>query len=161
MQIVLTRIDNRLLHGIVATQWVPKLGPQRIMVIDDDTAGNEIAKSSMRLARPAGTAISIISLETALANFGVNKYEGQSVFIITKSPATVRTLVERGVPITEVNVGATAQRDSLPGDVAVGRRVTISADEVHDYRYLMNHGVSVYVQYLLSERPVLLDGLLS
>ena len=42
MGIVLARIDNRLLHGIVATQWAGRSGAQRIMIIDDGVAGNEL-----------------------------------------------------------------------------------------------------------------------
>ena len=38
MSIIAARIDNRLLHGIVATQWVPEFRPQRLMVIDDIVA---------------------------------------------------------------------------------------------------------------------------
>ena len=40
MAIVLARIDNRLLHGVVATQWAPTSGCNRIMVIDDGTAND-------------------------------------------------------------------------------------------------------------------------
>ena len=65
MGIVLARIDNRLLHGIVATQWAGRSGAQRIMIIDDTVANNELTKASM-LARPTGMAISIITEETAL-----------------------------------------------------------------------------------------------
>ena len=55
MGIVLARIDNRLLHGIVATQWAGRSGAQRIMIIDDTVANNELTKASMKLARPTGT----------------------------------------------------------------------------------------------------------
>lgn len=162
MRIALSRIDNRLLHGVVATQWAPHTGAQRIMVVDDETAGNEIAKSSMRLARPAGTAISIISIETALVNFRANKYAGQSIFIIAREPGTLRALVEgAGVPIKEVDVGATAQREAGGDVVEVNRRVTLDARERSDLRYLADHGARVYAQYLLSEKPQPLDDLLS
>lgn len=50
MGIVLARIDNRLLHGIVATQWAGRSGAQRIMIIDDTVANNELTKASMKLA---------------------------------------------------------------------------------------------------------------
>ena len=33
MSIIAARIDNRLLHGIVATQWVPEFRPQRLMAV--------------------------------------------------------------------------------------------------------------------------------
>ena len=60
MSIVAARIDNRLLHGIVATQWVPQYRPQRVMVVDDEYAGNPTKKAGMKMAKPAGIALSII-----------------------------------------------------------------------------------------------------
>ncbi len=47
-------------------QWAGRSGAQRIMIIDDGVANNELTKASMKLARPTGMAISIITLEKAL-----------------------------------------------------------------------------------------------
>ncbi|BDP56084.1 hypothetical protein EfmJHP36_05630 [Enterococcus faecium] len=52
MSIVMSRVDNRLLHGIIVTQWAPMSKANRVMVIDDSVANNDIQKSSMRLAKP-------------------------------------------------------------------------------------------------------------
>ena len=54
MGITLARIDNRLLHGIVATQWAPISNCTRLMVIDDKVAADPVLKESMKLARPVG-----------------------------------------------------------------------------------------------------------
>ena len=89
MGIVLARIDNRLLHGIVATQWAGRSGAQRIMIIDDTVANNELTKASMKLARPTGMAISIITEETALNNFKAGKYNDHTVFVLVKKPETL------------------------------------------------------------------------
>ena len=35
MSVVMARIDNRLLHGIIVTQWASVAGATRVMVIDD------------------------------------------------------------------------------------------------------------------------------
>ena len=91
MGIVLARIDNRLLHGIVATQWAGRSGAQRIMIIDDTVANNELTKASMKLARPTGMAISIITEETALNNFKAGKYNDHTVFVLVKKPETLVT----------------------------------------------------------------------
>ena len=69
MNIVLTRIDNRLLHGIVMTQWAGTTGAQRVMVIDDKTANSPILKQTMMLAKPAGMAASIITYDTAFLTY--------------------------------------------------------------------------------------------
>lgn len=154
MGIVLARIDNRLLHGVVATQWAPKTRAQRIMVIDDETASNEMAKASMKLARPAGMAISIISLETAIANLKANKYEGQSIFLIVKRVETIQKLMdETGVRIPELNLGATAQREITSDLIVVDARTTIDPQEAAAYKDLIGRGVSVYAQYLLTDKP--------
>ena len=111
MSVVMARIDNRLLHGIIVTQWAPVSGATRVMVIDDKVAGDEVLKSTMRMARPAGMAVSIISEETALKNFAAGKYDREKVFVIAKEPETIlhasaehvqsyKALIARGVKVT-------------------------------------------------------------
>ena len=154
MKIVLTRIDNRLLHGVTATQWGPKTKAQRVMVIDDTGANDEMQKSTMKLARPAGMAISIIPLDKALANFKANKYEGQNIFLIVKHIETIKRLIEEAnVPIHEVNVGATAQR-SGENLIQVNRFVTIDEQEKQTYLALMEKGVRIYAKYLVADSEI-------
>ena len=61
MGISLARLDNRLLHGIVASQWTPKSGANRVMVIDDKTANTPMIKEAMRMGKPSGCSLSIIN----------------------------------------------------------------------------------------------------
>ena len=54
--ILLTRIDNRLVHGQVATQWNSTLGSNLILVANDDVASNTMRQNLMKMAAPAGVA---------------------------------------------------------------------------------------------------------
>ena len=45
--IVLTRIDNRLVHGQVATQWCGAIGANLILVANDEVAGNSLRQGLM------------------------------------------------------------------------------------------------------------------
>ena len=38
MNILNCRVDDRLVHGCVATMWVPKLNVERVICIDDESA---------------------------------------------------------------------------------------------------------------------------
>jgi len=38
MELVLTRIDSRLIHGQVATSWVKATKPEAIFAVNDDVA---------------------------------------------------------------------------------------------------------------------------
>ncbi|MEG0290989.1 MAG: PTS sugar transporter subunit IIB, partial [Erysipelotrichaceae bacterium] len=39
-KIVLTRVDNRLVHGQVGSTWTNSIGVDTIVVVDDDVAIN-------------------------------------------------------------------------------------------------------------------------
>lgn len=40
--ILLTRIDNRLVHGQVGVTWTSTIGANLLVVVDDDVAQDEI-----------------------------------------------------------------------------------------------------------------------
>ncbi|MFR1837437.1 MAG: PTS sugar transporter subunit IIB, partial [Turicibacter sanguinis] len=45
--ILLTRIDNRLIHGQVATQWSKIVGANLLLVANDEVAHDEFRQSLM------------------------------------------------------------------------------------------------------------------
>ncbi|MGH2202184.1 PTS sugar transporter subunit IIB, partial [Enterococcus faecalis] len=47
MSIIGVRIDGRLIHGQVANLCATKLNISRIMLVDDEVAGNAIEKSDL------------------------------------------------------------------------------------------------------------------
>ena len=80
--IIHIRIDDRLIHGQVATMWTNNLGATRIMVINDEVANNDLQKSVLRMAAPSNVSTSIITRETALKNISSGKYEGQKYLLL-------------------------------------------------------------------------------
>ena len=51
--ILLTRIDNRLIHGQVAAQWSGVLGANLLLVANDAVAKDEFRQGLMNMAAPA------------------------------------------------------------------------------------------------------------
>ena len=54
-EIVLARIDDRLIHGQVMTAWLQFTGGNHIVIVDDATAGDEFTKSIIVLAKEPQT----------------------------------------------------------------------------------------------------------
>ncbi|MBE6083621.1 MAG: PTS sugar transporter subunit IIB, partial [Tissierellaceae bacterium] len=52
--IVLTRIDDRLIHGQVMTAWVKQTKATRIIIIDDVVAKDDFMKKVLTMAAPPG-----------------------------------------------------------------------------------------------------------
>ena len=163
MKIVMARIDNRLLHGITASQWAPRSKAQRLMVIDDETAGNEMMKSSMKLARPAGMALSIISLDTAITNIKNGKYGNETIYIITKKIQTYERLIkETGVEIKEINIGATAQvsAEDMKSRTVLSKFASFDQEEMTSAKALYEQGIRLTIQYLVADTPQDFSGFL-
>ena len=154
MGIVLARIDNRLLHGIVATQWAGRSGAQRIMIIDDTVANNELTKASMKLARPTGMAISIITEETALNNFKAGKYNDHTVFVLVKK------LSDIGVKIPELVIGGTVKPAEGEEAVKLSQRAYAKPDDIEAYKKLKAAGTKLYAQYVPADAEVSIDEFL-
>ena len=154
MSIIAARLDNRLLHGIVATQWVPELQPKRVMVIDDGVAADPAKKSAMKMSRPStGCALSIIDHETAYANFKAGKYDGHSVMVIAQDAQTFADLIEMGQEIPELVIGGTAELEEKPGLIKVSRRACIKEADVPLYQKIAASGTKIEVRYIPSDHP--------
>lgn len=149
MSIVMTRVDNRLLHGIIVTQWAPMSGANRVMVIDDKVANDDIAKASMRLARPAGMAVSIITEETAIKNFKNGKYDREKVFVIVKEPETILHMVESGININKLIIGGTVVKD---GGKQLSSRAYADDENLLTYKKLISQAVEIVTQFVPADK---------
>lgn len=143
MAIIHTRIDDRLIHGQVATMWTNQLGATRIMVVDDKASGDDVMKMSLKMATPSGVALSVLTVEKASARIADNAYEGQRVFLIVRSPQTLLRLVEAGVDIRKVNVGNLTFTE---GKTKISNTVAITEQEVVDFTKLHDTGMEITLQ---------------
>ena len=140
--IVHVRIDDRMIHGQVATQWSGRLNATRIMVINDSIVNDDMRKTVVRLAAPANVSTSILSRQKALTNIKNGKYKGQRVLLICVSPVDVNYLIDNGLPIKSVNVGNLAQRD---GTERIRPSVNVTPEEKEAFKKLIGRGVEVTV----------------
>ena len=143
--VVLARIDQRLIHGLVVNQWAPALQVKRFMVVDDVLCNNDDIKASMRMAKPAGTGVSVISTETAITNFKAGKYDGQRVLVLVKEPETLIKLMEGGVELPKVDLGIMFNED---GREAVTKFIALNDKERADLQTIKDKGVPVVIQYV-------------
>ena len=66
LNIVLTRIDDRLIHGQVVTAWAKITKANRIIVVDDEVAMDEFMVKILKMAAPRSFKIGIHSGEKTI-----------------------------------------------------------------------------------------------
>lgn len=141
--IVLTRIDNRLIHGQIVGQWAGTVGANLILVADDETANNELEKNLMQMAAQA------MGFDTRF--FTVDKTieiihkaaPHQKIFIICRTPKEVLKLINGGVPIKAVNIG---NMHFDPNKTNIGVKVYVSKEEMHDLEQIKSKVDEIFVQ---------------
>lgn len=136
--IVHIRIDDRLLHGQVVNFWGTSLKVDRIMVVNDEVANDEMQKSILRMVAPSGVRTSIITKEKAANNILNNRYEGQRVMMIVKNPKDILDLMDLGLDIKEVNVGNMANRKDT---IQIKKSISLTKEEFKDFEELEKRGV--------------------
>lgn len=101
--IVMTRIDERLVHG-QGQLWIKSLGVNTCIVANDASANDAMAQTLMK---------TVISKDVAMRFFEIQKVidviqkasPAQSIFLIVKDCKDALRLIAGGVPIKEINIG--------------------------------------------------------
>ncbi|EOL43601.1 PTS N-acetylgalactosamine transporter subunit IIB [Enterococcus caccae] len=140
--ILLTRIDNRLIHGQVATQWNGTLGSNLILVANDKVAGDKVRQGLMDMAAPNGVATRYFSLQKTI-DIIHKASANQKIFMIVETPEDVLTLVEGGVPIKKLNIGNMHMSE---GKRQVATSVAVDDKDVTAFKKLQELGVELEIR---------------
>lgn len=143
-EIIHIRVDDRMLHGQVVTFWSNSLQVSRIIVANDDVAVDDMRKTVLRMAAPAGVKTSLIGVERAAKQIAEGRYAGQRVLLITDGPHDIVRMLDAGLPIKKVNVGNMAPNDE--NAIHVKKSVSLTAAQIADFRTLVDRGVEVTSQ---------------
>lgn len=99
------RIDDRLLHGQVITKWITQYDPDAIVIADDQTVNDEIAKMALKIAKPSGMKMSIRSVDDAIALLNNEKTKAMKLFVLVKDTNSAKRIVEKVSEVKTVNIG--------------------------------------------------------
>ena len=61
--VVLARVDDRLIHGEVVTAWTPTFKANKIIIIDDEVAKDTFNVRVVKALAPAGTKVIVYNVK--------------------------------------------------------------------------------------------------
>ncbi|WVE38478.1 mannose/fructose/sorbose PTS transporter subunit IIB, partial [Priestia megaterium] len=105
MKIVLARIDDRFIHGQVLTRWIKTNAADRIIIVSDEVAADEMRKTLILSVAPSNVKASAVSISKMTKAFHSPRYQDTTAMLLFESPSDIVALVQAGVPIETVNVG--------------------------------------------------------
>nr|WP_162260859.1 PTS galactosamine transporter subunit IIB [Pediococcus inopinatus] len=151
--IVLTRIDNRLVHGQVGVVWTSSIGANLLLVANDDTANDKLQQELMAAtAESSGVGIRFWTIQKTIDNIH-RAADRQKIFLVVRNPQDVLKLVQGGVPITQVNIG---NMHFSEGKEQITKKVYMDQADKDALNAIADSGVDVFVQDVPEDRKQLL-----
>ncbi len=104
--IKLLRIDDRLIHGQIATTWIKTLMVNSIIVANDKVVEDELQVIALKMAVPYGIKIAIKSIDDALKLISDPRFSSLDSLVIVNNPRDALTIAKNNIElIEEINIG--------------------------------------------------------
>ena len=91
--VVLTRVDERLIHGQVMTSWLKLCNANVILIIDAGSASNAFLKRILFAAAPKDVELQVMNEADAAAYLKEDSPAGEKVLVLSKTPQPLLAMV--------------------------------------------------------------------
>ena len=151
MIIGLARIDDRLIHGQVATRWTKETNVKRIIVVSDEVAADTVRKTLLTQVAPPGVTAHVVDVAKMIRVYNNPKYAGERVMLLFTNPTDVERVVEGGVNITSVNIGGIAFRQ---GKTQVNNAISVDEKDIEAFKKLNARGIELEARKVSTDQKL-------
>lgn len=151
---VLLRIDDRLLHGQVARNWMKEVGADVIVVANDLVNEDEKQQHLMDLVTPMGSKSYFFGLSEASAK--IKGLEEEDALVLVETPADALKLIEDGIEIDSVNVGNIHQTS---GKEKVNESIFVNQNDIDTFKKIEASGKKLDFRTLPNDQAIDFDQL--
>lgn len=148
--ILLTRIDNRLVHGQVGMTWTNTLGANLVIVANDDVAVDEVQQNLMDMVLPESAESRFFTLDKVIRIID-KAAPRQKILLVVRNPQDALKLVEGGVPIKKINVGNMHFEE---GKKQISSTVSVDEKDIETFKKLDKLGVELEVKGVPSDKGI-------
>ncbi|MGL4676953.1 MAG: PTS system mannose/fructose/N-acetylgalactosamine-transporter subunit IIB [Brevinema sp.] len=142
MSIIFARIDDRLIHGQVASTWIKNFSIEQIIIINNKIAENKTQIQVIEITAPSNIIVKVFGVKEFTDIFHKTEIKRKTLLIFT-NPMDVLSCINMGVSIPFLNVGGMKYED---GKEKLTKAIAISPEEKQAFINLMKKNIRVEVQ---------------
>lgn len=157
IKFALVRVDSRLLHGQVATAWTKSTRPNRIIVVSDAVAKDDLRKRLIEQATPPGVKANVVPVNKMIEISKDPRFGNTKALLLFEGPEDVLRAIEGGVDIKEVNVGSLAHS---VGKVVVSNVLSMGQNDVAAFEKMKEKGIKFDVRKVPNDNRGNMDEIL-
>jgi Phosphotransferase system, mannose/fructose/N-acetylgalactosamine-specific component IIB len=143
MDVRLLRIDSRLLHGQVTTNWARTIKVNRILVVSDRVAQDLTRRTLIVQAAPPGIRANIITVEKMIRLYHDLRFDFLKPMVLVEDAVDARRLVEGGIKVDSINIGAISFDTTR---VMVTDAIAVNEADVAAFKWFHAHGIKLDVR---------------
>ena len=152
-ELKLVRLDFRLIHGQVVTQWSRLTGVDRIVIANDSLAVDSFMADIYRMSAPQGVRVAVYTVEEACSAWAENQFGAGKVLLLFKTAQDALRACEGGLAFQDLQVGGCG---GGKGSVtACG--IAFQQSDVDALRRIAECGVHVHVHVVPTQPDYPLD----
>ena len=148
MIIGLARVDDRLIHGQVATVWTKEANVTRIIVVNDDVAKDNVHSTLLKQVAPPGIKASVVDIDKSVRVYNNPKYENDRVMLLFTTPLDAERAIEAGIPIKSLNIGGISYKE---GKKQLNKSNFVSKEEADSLRRLASKKFELDVRGVVND----------
>lgn len=156
MALKLVDIDDRLIHGQVATTWIPDFGIESVIIVSDAVANDPVQKSVAGLAVPK-IKVSVFSVDKFIDVLKKTELKKATMVLFT-NPVDALTLHENGLPFDYLNVSGMRFNDER---TRLHKNMSVTPAEREALEKLIAMGVECWMQPTTRDPKVAISELLA
>lgn len=151
----LARIDDRLIHGQVATRWTKESRVSRIVVVNDDVAKDTVRTTMLKSVAPPGVTAHVVDVAKMIRVYNNPEYANERVMLLFTNPTDVLTLLEAGVKMDSINIGGMAYRE---GKKQITSAVSVDDKDIEAFKGIDALGIELDVRKVSNDsRQYMMD----
>ena len=141
MALKLVDIDDRLIHGQVATTWIPDYGIESAIIVSDAVANDPVQKSVAGLAAP-NIKVTVFGVEKFIDVLKKTQLKKATMVLFT-NPIDALTLNKNGLDYNYLNVSGMRFNDQR---TRLHKNMSVTKEEKEAFEELIGMGVECWMQ---------------
>ncbi|MDR3128219.1 MAG: PTS sugar transporter subunit IIB [Bifidobacteriaceae bacterium] len=153
--IAFIRIDSRLLHGQVAMTWTKAVKPDRIVVVSDSVAKDELRRSFVKQAGPPGVTVNVVPVSKFAEVYPDARFSGTRTFLLFEKPqdleqAIIQTQERFNMKVSplEINIGTMAHAE---GKIMLTKSIAVDNEDIRSVKDMISMGYNFEVRQVPSD----------
>lgn len=142
--IVLARIDERLIHGQIRLQWGKHSGANTIIVANDEIAGLEALQAPFKASAGSDFAVLFRTIQQTIDNLP-KAGPDRKILVLCKDPIDFARIVQGGIKLPHINIGNMHFHE---GRIQVNKYINVNEKDMEAFEILKEHGSSCTVQHM-------------